>query len=255
MTARHVYDQNFYDHMERGARLSARNTVAFLKRHLPIDSVLDVGAGRGAWLAEWLASGTAEAVGVDGAYVERDRLLIPQSAFIPYDLQTPLNLNRSFDLVESLEVAEHINRRAADVFVNSLVAHGRAVLFSAATPGQGGEHHVNEQPLDYWREKFARHGFDAYDPLRPHLRDNLDVEPWYRYNMLLYVHRSLRDSLPAAILETAVPAGERVRDFRPLGYRSRAFVRSCLPVAVNTRWAVFKDRVRPYLRRTKRLGA
>ena len=45
----------------------------------------------------------------------------------------------------------------ADVFVDSLCRHGELIIFSAAVPGQGGERHVNEQPLEYWREKFAGH--------------------------------------------------------------------------------------------------
>jgi hypothetical protein len=34
------------------------------------------------------------------------------------------------------------------------------VLFSAAPPGQGGEHHVNERTYEFWRGLFARHGYD-----------------------------------------------------------------------------------------------
>ena len=43
-------------------------------------------------------------------------------------------------------------------FVDNLVRHGDVILFSAAVPHQGGEHHVNEQPPEYWRELFARPG-------------------------------------------------------------------------------------------------
>lgn len=248
MTTQHVYDQVFYDQMERGARSSARQTLGFLKQFFVINSVLDVGAGRGGWLAEWLASGIQDITGVDGSYVRREELLIPQSAFVAHDLKMPLNLGRQFDLVESLEVAEHIARERADTFVETLVSHGRLILFSAATPGQGGEFHVNEQPLDYWREKFLRHGYHAYDPLRAQFRDNADVEPWYRYNMLLYMHDSLKADLPSAIVRTRVEA-PKVDDYRPAGYRFKAFFASFLPVSISTQWAMFKDRARIYLRR------
>ena len=33
------------------------------------------------------------------------------------------------------------------------------VIFSAATPGQGGTDHVNERPHSYWIEKFSARGY------------------------------------------------------------------------------------------------
>jgi 2-polyprenyl-3-methyl-5-hydroxy-6-metoxy-1,4-benzoquinol methylase len=62
----------------------------------------------------------------------------------------PLDLEKEFDLVVSLEVAEHLPASAADQFVNTLVKHGKKILFSAAIPGQGGQDHLNEQWPDYW---------------------------------------------------------------------------------------------------------
>ena len=34
------------------------------------------------------------------------------------------------------------------------------VAMTFATPGQGGHHHVNEQPESYWLAKFAAAGFE-----------------------------------------------------------------------------------------------
>jgi len=41
------------------------------------------------------------------------------------------------------------------------------VAASAAVLGQGGEHHLNEQPHDYWRDMFLQRGFALIDGLRP----------------------------------------------------------------------------------------
>jgi hypothetical protein len=68
-------------------------------------------------------------------------------------------------------------------------------MFSAAVPGQGGEHHINEQPLEYWRRKFAQRGYLACDVLRPLLRSNTQVEPWYRYNILIYASAAVAATL------------------------------------------------------------
>ena len=89
--------------------------------------------------------------GVDGPYVDRCKLLIDAGDFHAADLAAPIDLGRQFDLVQSLEVAEHLPAAKAEQFVETLTAHGSRILFSAAVPGQGGENHINEQLPDYWR--------------------------------------------------------------------------------------------------------
>jgi hypothetical protein len=39
------------------------------------------------------------------------------------------------------------------------LTQGSIVVITHATPGQGGYHHVNEQPAEYWVEQFARYQF------------------------------------------------------------------------------------------------
>jgi hypothetical protein len=80
--------------------------------------------------------------------VETARLAMPAKHFAAFDLSRPFRLGRRFDLVQSLEVAEHIPPAQTEIFVDNLAAHGDVILFSAAVPGQGGEFHVNEQPYD-----------------------------------------------------------------------------------------------------------
>ena len=55
-----------------------------------------------------------------------------------------------------MEVAEHLPREKASVFIDTLTKHSGIVLFSAAVPGQGGTYHVNEQWPKYWNELFSR---------------------------------------------------------------------------------------------------
>jgi len=75
-------------------------------------------------------------------------------------------------------------------------------------PHQGGEHHVNEQPPEYWRERFAKCGYQAYDWLRPRLADKRQVKPWYRFNSFLYANAAGRRRLSKSILAAKVPDGE-----------------------------------------------
>jgi SAM-dependent methyltransferase len=195
---------------------------------LPIRSVADFGCGQGAWLSAWQSVG-ASVIGIDGPYVDRDRLLIDAAAFRPGDLAEAIDLGARFDLVQSLEVAEHLPAAKAEQFIATLTAHGSCVLFSAAVPGQGGENHVNEQPLDSWRDIFRRRGYVALDYLRPLLVNDAAVEPAYRYNIMLYVDEGRFASLPEPLRACRVPDGEALKDFRPLRVRLRNSLVRCLP--------------------------
>ena len=196
------------------------------------ESLLDVGCGAGAWCKVWLEAGVADVLGVDGEYVDRAGLLTDQGAFRSQDLSRAFDLGRRFSLVVSLEVAEHIAASSADVFVENLSRHGDVVLFSAAVPGQGGEFHVNEQPLQYWRERFAQHGFRCFDPLRPRILAQREVEPWYRYNTLLYARAAGLERLPETVFGSEIPEGAPIPERVPLGWRVRNSILSALPAPV-----------------------
>jgi|GEM_PF-6213618 len=92
-------------------------------------------------------------------------------------------------------------------------------LFSAAIPGQGGESHINEQPLTFWRSEFARHDYVALDVIRPKLVGQTDVAPWYRYNCILYVAKDKLAQLPAELTGEPVTGGGSSfsRSHRPYG--------------------------------------
>ncbi|HEY7301695.1 MAG TPA: methyltransferase domain-containing protein [Xanthobacteraceae bacterium] len=183
-----AYDQRFFDWVNFTAARSARHVISILITHIRPSNVLDVGCGQGAWLAVWRDAGVVDLMGVDGGYVAQDVLLIPREQFLARDLAQPFCLDRRFDLVQSLEVAEHLPPEASAGFVHSLCAHGDVVVFSAAQPGQGGEGHVNERNASAWAREFSRHGYTAFDFVRPQIKSNRSVEPWYRYNTIVFAN-------------------------------------------------------------------
>ena len=177
-----------YKHTEDVHNLTAPREVApFLFKIFKPSSILDVGCGLGTWLKAFQDLGVEDIVGVDGAYVNRRQLTISESKFVEHDLKAPLNLNRKFDLVLSLEVAEHLPKNLGHDFVKSLVAHGDIVIFSAAIPGQSGQHHINEQPLSYWMAEFKTFGYSYHDIIRPVFWSNKKVDVWYRQNAVVFV--------------------------------------------------------------------
>jgi SAM-dependent methyltransferase len=182
-----VYDQAFYASQADGSARSARAIVPLVMDLLAPRSVLDVGCGIGTWLEVYRRAGVGDVVGVDGEYVDRSALGIAPAQFVARDLRRDLALGRTFDLVQSLEVAEHLPPASAATFVRSLTRHGSAVLFGAAAPGQGGTDHVNEQWPAYWAALFATHGYVPVDFLRRRVWNDPRVEWWYAQNTILYV--------------------------------------------------------------------
>ena len=67
-------------------------------------------------------------------------------------------LDEQFDLGWCCEVVEHVDER----FVCNVLAAFRKCRYVAMThaqPGQGGHHHVNCRPQEYWIEKMNCAGF------------------------------------------------------------------------------------------------
>jgi len=107
---------------------------------------------------------------------------------VPHDLNQPIDLGRQFDLVVSVEAAEHLRPESADGLVDSIARHGRAVVFSAAIPHQGGQNHLNEQWPGYWVERFRQRRFIPVDCFRRTIWDDDRVLWWYAQNLFLFVH-------------------------------------------------------------------
>ena len=232
----HEYDANFYAFLNSFAVRSAKAIVPVVKGALPVSSVADFGCGCGAWLSVWRETG-ADIIGVDGDYVDRRWLLIPPETFRPADLAYSVDLGRRFDLVQSLEAAEHLPATAAGNFIHTLTRHSDAVLFSAAVPGQGGENHLNEQYPEYWRLLFGMEGYKPFDLVRPAVRGNEAVQRWYRYNTILYLRAERLGNLSPAVRQFLVPDDKPIADNWPLADRLRQAMVRALPRRVVDRLA------------------
>jgi len=245
----HKYSHDFYSYIDAGSRRSAKAVASILLGEMKIASLLDIGAGHGAWAAEWLSAGVTTVLAVDGDYVQADQLAIPKTKFRAHDLSTPLDLKKSFDLVQTLEVAEHLPADKADLFVDNLVHHGDVILFSAAVPHQGGEHHVNEQPPEYWRKKFAARGYAPFDFVRPNLRGQTEVMPWYRFNSYVYANEEGQKRLSKAILATRIPDGQPLEIGGDLAWAARRAAVRLIPTGLVKPIAMAKASIEASLRK------
>ena len=247
----HIYNNTFFDYIDDSASASAEAFVDTLNPLLNPRSVLDLGSGRGVWLARWRAAGACDVLGVDGDYVDRQNLAIPEHCFRAADLTQPVATDHRFDLAQSLEVGEHLPERASRTLVDSLTNASDLVLFSAAVPGQGGECHINEQPLAYWQALFAERGYQAYDCVRPEMADKPQVAPWYRYNAVLYANAEGRKRLPARVVQTMVSEGTELAESGNVKWRLRRAIVGRLPRNTVTRIAQLRASVLAWQARTR----
>ena len=187
-----LYDNEFYDEMYERNKKTAQEIMPFLISKLHPKSIVDIGCGRGIFLEEAEKQGI-EVLGIDGDYIEQDKLLIRN--FMGFDLTKKLELNRKFDLAISFEVAEHIDEKFSELFVDNLTSLSSIIAFSAAIPMQGGVGHINEQWPTYWEQKFAKRGYRASNCLRHNLWDNSRCAKLRKQNIILYIESEQFESI------------------------------------------------------------
>lgn len=189
LTGRGFYSRAFFDRMDRDQGASYDVLAGTIVERLRPSAVIDVGSGSGGLLAALARRGVPTLVGLEsspaGAAAARRRHVDVRM----YDLSQPFVLERRFDVAVCLEVAEHLPEAVADQFADGLTSGPDVLLFSAATPGQGGENHVNEQPHEYWIEKFAARGFAVDAETTAAVRAEWTargVARWYCNNVILF---------------------------------------------------------------------
>jgi SAM-dependent methyltransferase len=129
-----------------------RNVWNYTIERFAVSSVLDLGSGIG-HASHYFSSRGCKVIAVDGL---RDNIARSIHPALFWDL-TQSAVYCRVDLVHCHEVVEHIEERYLDNLLASLCC-GKYILMTHALPGQGGYHHVNEQPTEYWVERLQARG-------------------------------------------------------------------------------------------------
>ncbi len=180
------YDEKFYDYIEQ-MNIDDEIILQFIIQRLSPKSIVDFGCGEGSWLNKVLLyDNKIDVLGLDGVYINKNRLKISEENFKAVDLRKPIVLDKEFDLAISTEVAEHLEEPFADIFVDNITNASKQILFSAAVPGQGGVHHVNEKWQSYWIAKFENRGYYCDFSLRNYFWNRIEISSWRRQNLLFF---------------------------------------------------------------------
>ena len=107
------------------------------------------------------------------------------------DLSESFDLKKKFDVVVSLEVAEHLPKKYEEIYVNNLIKHtNRYIIMSWAEPGQGGSGHFNEQSNEYVIELMKNKGFTELNDLSQYLRKSVTHLWWFRNTSFVFLKES-----------------------------------------------------------------
>lgn len=185
--------RKFYEKTLRPDRQHSYEIIVdyILKNIKPgLTSVVDYGCGAGWFLYYFKKAGINDIIGCEPnteMMSVLDMSIIGNIKFL--SLRETINLNRKFDLAMNIEVAEHIDEKYSDLVIENITRHVDLLIFSAAVPGQGGYDHVNEQPFEYWENKFNKIGFynnkSGTKKFRDYLKEN-NAKAWYINNISIF---------------------------------------------------------------------
>jgi len=184
-----VYGERYYQMIDACARTVSGLLAKLIVTQWPVRQAVDVGCGTGAVLGALREQGLQ----VRGLEYSSAAIKVCQSRGLPvtrFDLESDTVAERDrADVVISTEVAEHLPAVLADRYVATLCALSDRVVFTAATPGQGGLDHVNEQPHEYWIAKFTQRGYQFHRERSLQWRAQLaagGAEACYAGNLMIF---------------------------------------------------------------------
>lgn len=141
----------------------------YLIEKFNIKTILDVGCGCG-YTSEIFKSLGCEVTCFDGLPYNIKNSNPALQCFVHDLTETAYYSDIKYDLVWCCEVAEHIEEKYVNNFIETL-KNGRMIAMTAAQHGDGGHHHVNLQNKNYWIEKIKNHNYIYDDNLTNYCRE------------------------------------------------------------------------------------
>ena len=245
------YNSRFYNSVSQRGANAAQIVANTISKSIKPMSIIDIGSGEGIWLntmakkfprVKYLMA--VDLQNHDSSYLQELRNLDVEFEFKVQNFEISTHLpGSSYDLAICLEVLEHLNKHSAEKLAKEISDKCSLLIFSAAMKGQGGTHHINEQPLEYWVNLFTSLGYVPLDVLRPALTENAYVANYYKFNMLIFWHpeNTIKNNTSIDIENLLTSNLPFIKDIRPLSVRVRYGIVKFLPAWAVTNIVKFLD--------------
>lgn len=152
-----------------------------------MSSFVDFGCGDASYIREILNKNPNKDLRVRAFDGNPSVSIITKGIGEQLDLSQPFNLNETFEVVISLEVAEHIPKEFEDIYIENITKHSsKYIIISWAVPGQGGKGHVNEQSNEYVLNLFKQLAYTHEEEITQYLRNSITNCSWFRNTLFVF---------------------------------------------------------------------
>jgi len=189
-----IYNSEYFQFVEETTARSANAIADSIFNSLHPSSLVDVGCGTGV-LLECLQKKGVQVKGLEYAEAALEFCRARRLYVMKFDVRTG-RLPSEFadaDVAISMEVGQQLPESAADRYVGLLCQAAPVVVFSSGTPGQGDRKPLNEQPHQYWIDRFIGYQYYFDETLSQQWRADwktLDTSPWFHKNVMVFRKQS-----------------------------------------------------------------
>jgi glycosyltransferase involved in cell wall biosynthesis len=156
----------------------------YLAEVLAPKSALDIGCGVGAYLEIFKRFSGTKIMGVDG--IDKTASILSADEYVAMELGAINKIRGAAEVVLCMEVLEHLSGQLPEVLIKAMSACAtKAVLFSAAEPGQPGNGHINCRPITEWIALWQNEGWTPDLDLTLSCRA-LSSLFWFRRNFIVF---------------------------------------------------------------------
>ena len=151
---------------------------AWIVNEYNVKSVLDIGCGEGHSTKFFHMLG-CDVLGIEGSQQAINNSVTPDRIVKHDYCEGPFIPKQKYDLVWASEFVEHVEEKYINNILKTFSFAKKLILMTFATPGQGGYHHVNEQPASYWIDLLSKMGYQYSKELTKRTRSLATIEIWY----------------------------------------------------------------------------
>jgi hypothetical protein len=148
-----------------------------------IKSLLDIGCGEGHSTKYFYNKGI-DVLGIEGGQNAINNSPIKDKIILHDYTKGPFIPEKKFDAIWCCEFVEHVYEEFIENFLSTF-DYTNTIYMTHATPGQGGYHHVNEQPQEYWIHHICKRGFIYDKNLSLYLR-SITKAKWVKNTLLVF---------------------------------------------------------------------